>query len=75
MTGAVQAEPAPSTREAEEPRLERLGYTVKEGARLLGCPEQAIYDGIRAGMIPAIKIGPRSYRLPKRAFHAKFDPA
>jgi excisionase family DNA binding protein len=72
MTSAAQAEPAPST--YEEPRLERLGYTVKEGAKLLGCTEQAVYDGIRTGMIPAIKIGPRSYRLPKRAFHAKFDP-
>jgi excisionase family DNA binding protein len=38
---------------------ERLGYPPKEVARKLGLNEKTIYDAIRAGEIPALRIGRR----------------
>lgn len=44
-------------------------YTVEEARRLLGIGKNAMYDGLKAGAIPSIRIG-RSYRIPKAKLHA-----
>ena len=38
---------------------ERLGYPPKEVARKLGLNEKTIYDAIKVGEIPALRIGRR----------------
>lgn len=41
-------------------------YHVDELARLLGVSRQAVYNGLRLGLIPCIRLGKR-YVLPKAA--------
>ena len=51
---------------------ERLTLTVNEAAKLLGIGRQLAYDRIKAGQIPAIKIG-RRLLVPRRALEKLLD--
>ena len=42
-----------------KPMEERLGYSIKETARLLGVGDNTAYAAAKAGQIPTIKIGNR----------------
>jgi excisionase family DNA binding protein len=47
---------------------EGLVLTPKEAMKLLRCSRGVIYEGIRRGTIPAVKLGPRKVVIPKHAF-------
>jgi excisionase family DNA binding protein len=51
------------------PTLDRLPacLTPEETARLLRIGRTACYDAIRCGVIPSIRLGPRSIRVPRDA--------
>ncbi len=50
----------------------RAAYTVPEAARLLGLSRGNAYALVRAGAIPAMRIGGR-WIVPKRRFHTWLD--
>lgn len=51
---------------------DRAAYTVPEAARLLGLSRGNVYALVRAGAIPAMRIGGR-WIVPKRRFHSWLD--
>jgi excisionase family DNA binding protein len=51
---------------------EPLTYEVAQVAVLLGLTRNAVYDGIRNGDIPAIRIG-KLLRIPRAALHRMLD--
>jgi excisionase family DNA binding protein len=51
---------------------ERLTYTVEEARRRAGVGRNAMYDAIRRGEIPVIRIGKR-FLVPKAAFDALLE--
>ncbi len=59
--------PAPATIDTA-----RLTYTVDEVAALLGIARCVAYQYVRAGVIPAERIG-RRWLIPRRRFHAWLD--
>jgi excisionase family DNA binding protein len=56
------------------PVKDRATYKVSEAARVAGCGERSIRDGIASGdnPIPHIKFG-RNIVIPKEAFHRYLD--
>jgi excisionase family DNA binding protein len=46
--------------------------TVAEAASVLGITTNAAYVSIGAGLIPIVKVTPRTYRVPKSQFKQKF---
>ncbi len=46
--------------------MSELVYTVEEAAKLLRVGRTAAYSAVRAGQIPAIRVG-RSLRVPRHA--------
>ena len=54
----------------EQPR--RAAYTVREAAALLGLSPGSTYALVRAGEIPALRVGGR-WIVPKRRFHRWLD--
>lgn len=53
---------------------ERLTITVAEAASMLGISRSAAYDYIRAGELPAIRMG-RRWLVPMRALTTMLDAA
>ncbi len=51
---------------------ERLTFTVKETARLLGIGRQLAYDRVKTGEIPVLKIG-RRLLVPRIALEKMLD--
>jgi excisionase family DNA binding protein len=51
---------------------DRAAYTVPEAARLLGLSRGNAYALVRAGAIPAMRIGGR-WIVPKHRFHSWLD--
>ena len=49
-----------------------LTYTVEEVASMLRISRGAAYEHVRAGHIPAERLG-RSWRIPRTRFHAWLD--
>jgi len=49
--------------------MEKLVYTVREIAKILGIGINSAYDLIHQNKVPYIKLG-RKIRIPKRAFEA-----
>lgn len=47
----------------------RLTYTVEEAAELLGISRSGAYEAVRAGVIPAERIG-RRWVVPRGRLHA-----
>jgi excisionase family DNA binding protein len=45
--------------EEPEPSAERLAYSVDEAARLSGLTRDLLYDQMRRGSLPYVKIGRR----------------
>ncbi len=52
---------------------ERIGYTVTEAARALGCSEMSLYRKIYRGKIPIVRFAGRIY-VPASAFRAFVAP-
>ena len=48
---------------------ERQAYTVTEAAETLGLSVDAVYEGVRRGEIPSVRIG-RRIVIPRRRFEA-----
>jgi excisionase family DNA binding protein len=53
-----------------ENNSEALVLTPEEARRLLRCSRGVIYEGIRRGTIPSIRIGPRKIVIPRQRFYA-----
>lgn len=53
---------------------DRAVYTVKEAAELLSLSRNAAYALVRAGTIPAVKLGGR-WVVPKQRFHEWLNEA
>jgi excisionase family DNA binding protein len=64
--------PAPATRPATKTRPAAAVYTVAEVAELLGLSLGGTYAAVRAGEIPARRMGDR-WVIPKRRFDAWLD--
>lgn len=47
---------------------ESLVLTPEEARQLLRCSRGVIYEGIRRGTIPSLRISPRKIIIPKRRF-------
>jgi len=47
---------------------EQLVLTPEEARQLLRCSRGVVYQGIRNGTIPAVKLGSRKVVIPKHAF-------
>ena len=53
---------------------EKLLYTVKETASILGCNIHLVYDLINKGLLPAMKLGSLKIRLTSiEKFLVKYD--
>ena len=53
---------------------EKLLYTVKETASILGCNIHLVYDLINKGLLPAMKLGSLKIRLTSiEEFLVKYD--
>ena len=52
---------------------ERLVYTPREAASLLGVDRSTIYRRIRDGSIPTVKMGTGKMFIPKRPFDEMFS--
>ena len=53
---------------------EKLLYTVKETASILGCNIHLVYDLINKGLLPAMKLGSLKIRLTSiEEFLEKYD--
>jgi excisionase family DNA binding protein len=50
---------------------ERAWYSVAEVAQLLGVSRTTVWRWIRAGQLPARRMGPRTLRVDKRALEAR----
>ena len=50
----------------------RLPYTVKEYARMWRLSQNAVYEGVRRGEIPAVRMG-RAIRIPRDAGDRKLS--
>jgi|YNPBryantNP2012_1023418.scaffolds.fasta_scaffold25580_3 excisionase family DNA binding protein len=46
--------------------MERMTYTVREAAKVLGIGRLTAYNGVKSGAIPALRIG-RRLVVPKAA--------
>lgn len=57
---------------SRKPNLERATYTVPEAASLLGISLGKAYEAVRAGTIPAIRVG-RRFLIPRAAFERWLD--
>jgi excisionase family DNA binding protein len=44
---------------APDPHAERLAYSVEEAARLTGLSRDLLYDEMRRGNLPYLKVGRR----------------
>jgi excisionase family DNA binding protein len=66
--------PATTTTEDTDPPSPAAVYTVIEVARLLSLSRGSAYALVRAGEIPAKRMGGR-WVIPKRRFHAWLDNA
>jgi excisionase family DNA binding protein len=63
----------PNTRDAHQGRTAaRVTYTVPEIAELMGLSRASVYVLLRAGEIPALRMGGR-WIIPRRRFHAWLD--
>jgi excisionase family DNA binding protein len=73
MTSRVIDEPdgQPTAWPADD-HLPRAAYTVLEAAALLGLSPGSTYSLVRAGVIPARRVGGR-WIVPKRRFHRWLD--
>lgn len=55
-------------------KQEKLLYTVKETASILGCNIHLVYDLINKGLLPAMKLGSLKIRLKSiEEFLLKYD--
>jgi excisionase family DNA binding protein len=45
-----------------------LVLTPSEVRKLLGCSRGVVYEGIRRGIIPSIRISPRKIIIPRQRF-------
>ena len=54
---------------------DRLAYTVREFAALLGVSEDTVYEGVREGRIPHVRPTPGRIVIPKRAADAWLNGA
>ncbi len=57
---------------AKKDVAQRATYKVQEAAKVAGCGQKAIRDGVRDGRIPHLPLG-RSILIPKNAFHEWLD--
>ncbi|WP_253866010.1 helix-turn-helix domain-containing protein [Micromonospora sp. WMMA2032] len=64
----------PRVGEADEVRPIRAVYTVKEVAAMLSLSVSSAYALVRAGQIPAERLG-RRWVVPRSRFHAWLDGA
>jgi excisionase family DNA binding protein len=47
-----------------------LTYSVAEAAQVLGVGQRTVYEAIRSGLLPALRVGRRpKLRVPKSAVH------
>jgi excisionase family DNA binding protein len=53
---------------------ERVWYSVAEVAQLLGVSRTTVWRWIRAGQLPARRIGPRTLRVERRALAVVAEP-
>lgn len=47
---------------------ELLVITPEEARRLLRCSRGVIYEGLRRGTIPSVRLGPRKVVIPRHTF-------
>ncbi len=52
--------------------LIRATYKVREAARIAGCGERAIRNGLASNRIPHLRLG-RNILIPRNAFHLWLD--
>ena len=52
----------------ENNNSDSLVLTPEEARQLLRCSRGVIYEGIRRGTIPSLRISPRKIIIPKRRF-------
>ena len=72
MTTVIPIARDDSTEEPAPRNVGRMVYTVKEVAEMLHLNLGGTYALIRAGEIPAMKLGGR-WAVPKHRFHAWLD--
>jgi excisionase family DNA binding protein len=71
VNGAV----APLIDDSEELEMERMTYTIVEAARLLGVGKTTLYEAVRLGEVPAIRVrGRMLIARPVLAELLGFDP-
>jgi excisionase family DNA binding protein len=58
----------------EEQEVRPLVYTAEEGRKLLGISRGLMYEAMRTGQIPSIKIG-RRILIPRAALERLLDEA
>lgn len=51
----------------ENQTLERVTYTADEVAKILGVGRASVYEGIKNGTIPSIRVSPRRIVVPREA--------
>jgi hypothetical protein len=51
-----------------------LTLTVPQAGAMIGLSRAASYEAAKRGDIPTIAIGKKLLRVPRKAFHAKFNP-
>lgn len=49
---------------------ERATLTIDQTAKLLGISRGSVYEGVRAGRIPSLRISPRRIVVPRAALDA-----
>jgi excisionase family DNA binding protein len=55
--------------------VERIAYKVNEAARALGYSRTQIYDLVNRGVLPALRLGGGSIRIPKAAIEKLISQA
>jgi excisionase family DNA binding protein len=53
--------------------MEKATYTVHEAAVLADCSDDTMYEAVKRGQIPSIKIGKKGIRIPKAAYDRILD--
>ncbi len=52
---------------------EKPAVSIAEAARLLGCSTSTVYEGIRRGDIPSLKIAEKRTIIPRKAFERMLE--
>lgn len=55
--------------------MEKLVYTIRECAKLLGVSVSVCYEAARTGQLPVIRVGKRRMLVPKYALDRMLEEA